>query len=102
MHLETAFFKLKKCLHLRDKYNLFIGLRFVRRKQMVDRRIAMLVDKLVIELRTKVKSNSILYVMSNSYKITNYVNKFISHINTVFGYIQNHFTYTYEADSLEY
>lgn len=47
MHLETAFFKLKKCLHLRDKYNLFIGLRFVRRKQMVDRRIAMLVDKLV-------------------------------------------------------
>lgn len=74
MHLETAFFKFKKCLHLRDKYNLFIGLRFVRRKQMVDRRIAMLVDKLVIELRTKVKSNSILYVMSNSYKITNYVN----------------------------
>lgn len=74
MHLETAFFKLKKCLHLRDKYNLFIGLRFVRRKQMVDQRIAMLVDKLVIELRTKVKSNSILYLMSNSYKITNYVN----------------------------
>lgn len=41
---------------------------------MVDLCIVMLVDKLVIELRIKVKSNLILYLMLNFYKIINYVN----------------------------